>query len=325
VCADVLDSAASPPHARAVSAGTLGLILAWRGEAARARPLLLEGRSVAMRIELTAMELLSGWGLCVIDDAAGGYLAAADRARLILARWQETEERHYAIPVLHWMSAFFAEHDATAEARECAAALARIAEETAQPEALAALAHALGETARLDADTGAAATELLRAVELFGPLGMPLASVTAQRRAAEVLIQAGDRSRGVSLLCAAHKAAHLLGASPLRARLQAALAVLGEKPAASDSTRSRVTGGNRVAANRVTRGRTAVGLSPREIQVMVLVAQGNTSREIGGELFLSPRTVEMHVQSSMLKLDCRTRAAAVRRITELGLTGSDGA
>jgi DNA-binding CsgD family transcriptional regulator len=52
---------------------------------------------------------------------------------------------------------------------------------------------------------------------------------------------------------------------------------------------------------------------------MQLVAQGHTSREIAGQLFLSPRTVEMHVRGGMLKLDCRTRAAAVRRITELGL------
>jgi len=50
---------------------------------------------------------------------------------------------------------------------------------------------------------------------------------------------------------------------------------------------------------------------------MQLVVAGNTSREIGGLLFLSPRTVEMHVRSSMLKLDCRTRSEAVRRITEL--------
>ena len=52
---------------------------------------------------------------------------------------------------------------------------------------------------------------------------------------------------------------------------------------------------------------------------MQLVVAGNTSREIGGLLFLSPRTVEMHVRSSMLKLDCRTRSEAVRRITELDL------
>jgi DNA-binding CsgD family transcriptional regulator len=51
---------------------------------------------------------------------------------------------------------------------------------------------------------------------------------------------------------------------------------------------------------------------------MRLVAQGNTSRQIGGILFISPRTVEMHVQSSLLKLGCRTRAEAVRKLAEAG-------
>ncbi len=207
ICADVLDSAASPPHARAVSSGMLGLILAWRGDTVQARPLLLASRSIATRIELAAMELLSGWGLCVLDDAVGSYSAAADRAELMLARWQQTEERHYTIPILQWMSAFFAEHDAAAQVRACAAALARIAELTAQPEALAALAHALGETALLDAGPRAAAPELLRSVGLFGPLALPLATATAQRRAAAVLIQAGHQRRGTGLLTAAYQAA----------------------------------------------------------------------------------------------------------------------
>jgi DNA-binding CsgD family transcriptional regulator len=60
------------------------------------------------------------------------------------------------------------------------------------------------------------------------------------------------------------------------------------------------------------------GLTGRELDVMQLVAQGNTSRQIGHALFISPRTVEMHVHSSMQKLHCRTRAEAVRRLTELG-------
>jgi DNA-binding CsgD family transcriptional regulator len=51
---------------------------------------------------------------------------------------------------------------------------------------------------------------------------------------------------------------------------------------------------------------------------MGLVAQGLTSRDIAGRLFLSPRTVEMHVQNSLDKLGCRTRAEAVRRLAELG-------
>jgi hypothetical protein len=51
--------------------------------------------------------------------------------------------------------------------------------------------------------------------------------------------------------------------------------------------------------------------------VMLLVAKCNTSRQIGEALFISPRTVEMHVQGSLLKLQCRTRAEAVRRLAEL--------
>jgi DNA-binding CsgD family transcriptional regulator len=57
---------------------------------------------------------------------------------------------------------------------------------------------------------------------------------------------------------------------------------------------------------------------------MRLVAMGRTSRQIGTELFLSPRTVEMHVQNSMIKLGCRTRAEAVRQLAELGLTATGG-
>ena len=46
---------------------------------------------------------------------------------------------------------------------------------------------------------------------------------------------------------------------------------------------------------------------------------GHTNREIARELFLSPRTVEMHVGSILLKLGCRSRAEATRRASELGL------
>jgi DNA-binding CsgD family transcriptional regulator len=73
-------------------------------------------------------------------------------------------------------------------------------------------------------------------------------------------------------------------------------------------------------------------LTPRELDVMWLVASDRTSKEIGRILTISPRTVEMHVRSSMRKLGCATRAGAVWRLACLGLfprsvgTGSsDGA
>jgi DNA-binding NarL/FixJ family response regulator len=301
VCADAAGADGAVPHARAVGTGIGGLIHAFRGSAATARRDLLAATSLATRIELTAMELLSAWGLCVLDDASGAAEEAAARARGILARWEQTAERHYTIAIMQWSSTLFAESGDPAGARACAAVLARIAEATAQPEALAALAHALGEAASLDGQPGTAAQELLRAAESFAALGLPLATAQARRRAGAALAAAGETAPAADQLREAHEIFAGLGAGRAAGQCAAALVALGRKPP------RRARGGRRPGA-----------LSRRESEVMALVAQGMTSRDIGGRLFLSPRTVEMHVQNSLDKLGCRTRAEAVRRLTELG-------
>ncbi len=50
-----------------------------------------------------------------------------------------------------------------------------------------------------------------------------------------------------------------------------------------------------------------------------LVADGLTNREIAGQLFLSPRTVDMHVRNILSKFDCRSRVDASIRAGEAGL------
>jgi ATP/maltotriose-dependent transcriptional regulator MalT len=305
VCREVLESPDGPPHPRAVAACVDGLVRALRGQPARAR--LLEARSLATRIELVPVQILSGWGLAIVDDGAGDTAAAAGHAREALRRWEQTEECHYSVPVLQWASTLFAGGGGADGARACAAALATIAERTAQPEARAALAHALGEVALLDGTPDTAAAELTRAADEFTKLDLPLAAAQAQCRAAAALAGSRDRAGAVRMLRAARTTADRLGADHLGDRIAAALTDLGER-----ATRRR--------------GRSAApgGLSRREIEVMRLVAMGCTSRQIGTELFLSPRTVEMHVGNSLLKLGCRTRAEAVRHLAELGLTRPAG-
>ena len=61
------------------------------------------------------------------------------------------------------------------------------------------------------------------------------------------------------------------------------------------------------------------GLSRREREVVRLLAAGGTNREIAQELFLSPRTVDMHVRHILRKLDCHSRVEAAHRAHELGL------
>lgn len=57
-------------------------------------------------------------------------------------------------------------------------------------------------------------------------------------------------------------------------------------------------------------------LTAREREVLHLLAQGLTDREIAGTLTVSPRTVETHVSSVLHKLGARNRAEAARRHLE---------
>jgi len=64
----------------------------------------------------------------------------------------------------------------------------------------------------------------------------------------------------------------------------------------------------------------AFGLSPREREVLGLIAQGRTNREIGERLFISQKTVGVHVGNILAKLDVSGRVEAAAVAIRLGLT-----
>jgi DNA-binding NarL/FixJ family response regulator len=68
--------------------------------------------------------------------------------------------------------------------------------------------------------------------------------------------------------------------------------------------------------------RFAAGLTGREIEVVGLLAQGHTNREIAQKLVLSSGTVKVHVQRIIRKLRVSDRTQAAVRAIELGLVSS---
>ncbi len=62
-----------------------------------------------------------------------------------------------------------------------------------------------------------------------------------------------------------------------------------------------------------------LGLSPREREVLDLIAEGATNRQIGDRLFLSPHTVKEHSSALYRKLGVRNRAEAVQQAQRRGL------
>jgi DNA-binding NarL/FixJ family response regulator/tetratricopeptide (TPR) repeat protein len=158
------------------------------------------------------------------------------------------------------------------------------AEWTAQLAATRALVARLSGTA---ADAWEAARQELRAAR-----GLPRVLMAVD--AATDLSAAGrDRAARALLDDAAEHLARLPATHPLRAVARDLRAALDE---AGDSL-----------------------LTPREREVIALVAQGRTNREIGNHLFVSEKTASVHVSNILRKLDAGNRVEAAATARRLGL------
>ncbi|MEX2030402.1 MAG: AAA family ATPase [Anaerolineales bacterium] len=306
ICRQVLRASDTLFLPRTVAAAELGLILAFQGRAARAKPLLVEAVAQAQRLENAAIELEAGWGLALVDELNGAYDSAVDRCQAVLDRWKSTEDLHYAVSPLRWGTTFLAGRGEGASVRACAEALAQIAASSANKEALAALACALGEIARLEGEHEQAALQFVQALEFLREVKVPLDRAETQWRAGVALISSGERQVGLERLIDAYRTARKLGAHPLAERVAREFVGLGE------NIEQRL---GRRAARQLEGG----GLTRRELEVVRLIGLGRTNREIGQELFLSPRTVDMHVRNLLTKLDSSSRGEAVRKAADLAL------
>jgi DNA-binding CsgD family transcriptional regulator len=108
-------------------------------------------------------------------------------------------------------------------------------------------------------------------------------------------------------------------------RALAELQDLGAHPAAAIvARRLRASGARGLprGPRRMTRENPA-NLTPREVEVLALVAQGLRNRQIAERLFLSPKTVGHHVGAILRKLDVQTRGEAGAAARRLGVGAED--
>ena len=61
------------------------------------------------------------------------------------------------------------------------------------------------------------------------------------------------------------------------------------------------------------------GLTPRQLEILLLLAEGLRNPEIAARLSTTPRTIEHHVSAVLAKLHARSRAEAVRAAYQLGI------
>jgi DNA-binding CsgD family transcriptional regulator len=169
-------------------------------------------------------------------------------------------------------------------------------------------ALAAAEVTRLDHALGRSAPQpaaWLAAAAAFEEIALPWPAAYAHLRAAEAHVAAGDRAAAAAPLTAARLAAEAMTAAPLLDAVDAL------------ARRARI----RVEEEPVedTPEPAPLGLTPRELEVLLLVAEGCTNREIGDRLFMSEKTASVHVSRILAKLDVSGRVEAAAVAHRLGL------
>jgi DNA-binding CsgD family transcriptional regulator/tetratricopeptide (TPR) repeat protein len=238
-----------------------------------------------------------------------GLRAEAERARLATAR---------------------SDTATLADARLVADGLARRADSTLAGSRVAwqqaLLVTCQAEKAGVDGEAGP--EPWLAAVAAWEEAGYPYPLAMARWRAAEALLarrgDRQDRDLAAELLRQAHATAGELGAGPLRAELER-LARLGRvelggggQAGAADGQApdpAAATGDTGSSAG------AALGLTPRELEVLALVAEGRSNRQVGDALFISAKTASVHVSNILAKLGVASRVEAAAVAHRLGLLG----
>ncbi len=175
-----------------------------------------------------------------------------------------------------------------------------------QPEVAAFGALAAAERAREHGSDRRATWRLV--AQAWQLAGQPYLEAYARLREAEAAVRAGQRDQAARALSACEALARPLPAAPLLtlARELARRARLTASPAAVRSA----------AAD------ARYDLTDREKEVLALLARGDSNRQIARSLFISDRTVAVHVSRILDKLGVRNRTEAATVGARLGLTRS---
>jgi ATP/maltotriose-dependent transcriptional regulator MalT len=174
-----------------------------------------------------------------------------------------------------------------------------LAEQLSREDVRAEAALLAGRAAAARGDATGAARELEDAIARFGALGFPLEEARARLALARVQAAAGS-PLALSSARAAREAFDRLGARRDADEAGALLRDLG------------------VSGRTLTRGERHQ-LTPREREVLSLIATGLSNKEIAERLVVVPKTVEQHVGRILSKLGVRNRAEAAAHAVREGL------
>lgn len=166
------------------------------------------------------------------------------------------------------------------------------------------------------------------AVAAFEPLNRPNELAVALLGEGRALLATSRHDAAIDRLTSAHRIATTLGAKLILDDLKPLLTRAGAATTlGTDTAQVDESGPSPASADERNTGTGAevpyFGLTPREAEVLKLVAQGHSNRRIAEELYISQKTTSTHVSNILAKLGASSRTEAAAITHRLGLTAPE--
>jgi DNA-binding CsgD family transcriptional regulator len=289
------------PTPEGLALAGLGHLLLAQSRAAEALPPLEAAWSRLEAVEQFMWSAPALWGLAHAHALLGNRDEAADGYRRLYEWWRKTEDRGTAAPILLDGCLFFVDKERSL-AEAWAADLAVVAG-AGNPVAQAAAAHAAGACHAAAGRAAPAVEQLREAAARWAALQRPYSEAGALHGLGAALLASASHDRAVRA-----------EADALLTRAEASFATLGALRDAGLVGALRRESGLLAQARRRRSldGAKAPfgGLTPRERDVLRLLATGQTNRAIAARLYITEGTAELHVSRILGKLGAATRAQA---------------
>lgn len=297
-CSNIIGNKGSASNSKATANTVLAIMRSYRGEIKTARKHLDLADQYAAEIHSVIHKLLNKWPEALIAQGENDINSASRAYTEMLDIWFQTEDRHDAISGICDAASFYAMQNNIKELNRSIEALTVITDLNSNPEAIGILSFAIGTSLSLNDEPEQAVTHFQKALEYLGKVNVPLQSSIVHYHLGIAFGKLGNGEATEENFNSSYQTFKRLGVRNWCSLI--------------DEQRNQLAPGEKSGDRHKSGKAHAYQLTQRQYEILKLLTDGLSNKEIAAKINLSARTIDMHVRNIFDRLNCRSRTEAVK-------------
>ena len=295
LCTELVKSNLVNNTSKSTANCVVAIIKSLQGDIRTAEKHTREGIFLSQKEYFLFMYHLLHLPMAKINELKGNQEGAREWYCKIVDEWSLTREKHDVLFSMMEAALYFYEQNDANYLKKILEILAFISKDTGNTEALGCMAYVLGFDALVKKEFNSAHIHLNNALKYLSPLNIPYQVILVEYMIGISYLEDDQKDKGEQILWDMIPKAKTMGLKPLLKKISNALTRDQPQSLGYET------------------------LTSRQSDVLQLMAEGLSNKEIAARLHLSTRTVDMHIRYIFEKFHCHTRFEAIVIAKENGM------